>query len=156
MLWKLLLAVVAGLAIGVALGALVWRWMALRQRGQQRQRHLAQHHNVIDSLEILSRALLQGQVDSSEASIRMSVLLHSLPADVRPKVDLAAIHQLAEACAGFHRGEQRQRLAPRERNRQDFARLQLEDEQADAVRAATARLHDVLDRWRTRLSPDRG
>lgn len=148
MLWKLLVAALIGLAIGAALGALVWRWMAHRQ---QRLRRLARHREIIDSLEILSRALLQGQVDSSEASIRMSVLLGCLPADVRPKVDLAAIHRLADACAGFHRGEQRRALAPHERNRQDLVRLQLEDDQHEAVRAAAGRLHDVLEQWRVGL-----
>ncbi|MFP1683550.1 DUF2489 domain-containing protein [Alloalcanivorax sp. C16-1] len=149
MVWKLILAVLVGLAIGAALGALVWRWMARRQ---ERARQAARYRELVDSLDVLSRALLQGQVDSSEASIRMAVLLDCLPADVAPKVDLAAIHQLAEACDDFDRGEARQRLTPAERNRQDLARLQLEDDQNPAVLAAAGRLQEVIGEWRTRLS----
>lgn len=149
MIWKLILAVLAGLAIGAVLGALVWRWMAHRQ---ERARVAARHREVMDSLEVLSRALLQGQVESSEASIRMAVLLDCLPADVAPKVDLAAIHQLAEACDDFDRGEARQRLTPAERNRQDLARLELEAQQNPAVLAAAGRLQEVLGQWRARLS----
>ncbi|MCC4309594.1 DUF2489 domain-containing protein [Alcanivorax marinus] len=149
MVWKLILAVLVGLAIGAALGGLAWRWMARRQ---ERARQTARYRELVDSLDVLSRALLQGQVDSSEASIRMAVLLDCLPPDVAPKVDLAAIHQLAEDCGGFDRGEERRRLTPAERNRQDLARLQLEDDQNPAVLAAAGRLQGVIGEWRTRLS----
>lgn len=153
MIWKLILAAVAGLAIGAALGVFVWRWMLRRQ---ERQRQAARHREVLASLDVLARALLQGQVDSSEATIRMSVLLDCLPQDIHPKVDLAAIHRLAEDVGAFDRGESRSQLSARERTRQDLDRLRLEDEQNEAVLAATQRLQDVLDQWRLRFSPDRG
>ncbi|UWN47869.1 hypothetical protein ASALC70_00043 [Alcanivorax sp. ALC70] len=153
MIWKLILAALAGLAIGAALGGLIWRWMARRQ---ERRRQAARHREVVASLDVLSRALLQGQVDSSEATIRMSVLLDCLPQDVQPKVDVAAIHRLAEDVGGFDRGETRRQLSARERNRQDLDRLRLEDEQSEAVLAATRRLQDVINQWQARFSPDRG
>ncbi len=149
MAWKLILAAVIGLAIGAALGLLIWRGM---RRRDERRRQAARHRDVVDNLTILCRALLQEQVDSAEASIRISVLLDCLPQDIEPKVDLAAIHRLAEECGDFTRGEQRRALAPVERNRQDVARLRLEDEQGAAVRAAAERLAAVLDTWRARLA----
>lgn len=144
----LISAAIGGLLIGVALGVLIVRGRArCRARRDNRRRHAA----ILDSLDVLGRSLLQGQVDASEASIRISVLLDCLPPDIQPKADLAAIHRLADDCAGFARGDARRALKPMERHRQDFQRLQLEEEQADAVQAAARRLSAVLDEWRRRL-----
>lgn len=145
MAWKLLLAALIGLAIGAFLGILILR--SSRKR-EERRRQAARHLDVLDNLSILCRALLQEQVDSAEASIRISVLLDCLPQGIEPRVDLAAIHRLAEECGEFTRGEQRRELAPAERNRQDVARLRLEEEQGAAVRGAAERLAGVLDAWR--------
>ena len=141
MAWKLVLVALMGLAIGALLGMLILR--ASRKR-EERRRQAARHLDVLENLSILCRALLQEQVDSAEASIRISVLLDCLPQGIEPKVDLAAIHRLAEDCGHFTRGEQR--------NRQDVARLRLEEEQGAAVRAAAERLAGVLDAWRARVA----
>ncbi len=42
-------------------------------------------------------------------------MLDSLPADISPKVDVAAVHQFAETCQQFDRGEVRQGLTARAR-----------------------------------------
>jgi len=91
MAWKLVLVALMGLAIGALLGMLILR--ASRKR-EERRRQAARHLDVLENLSILCRALLQEQVDSAEASIRISVLLDCLPQGIEPKVDLAAIHRL--------------------------------------------------------------
>tara|TARA_R100000655_G_scaffold82091_1_gene121560 strand:+ start:498 stop:950 length:453 start_codon:yes stop_codon:yes gene_type:complete len=149
MAWKLLLVALMGLAIGALLGMLILR---VSRKREERRRQAARHLDVLDNLSILCRALLQEQVDSAEASIRISVLLDCLPQGIEPKVDLAAIHRLAEECGDFTRGEQRRELAPAERNRQDVARLRLEEEQGAAVHAAAQRLAGVLEAWRARVA----
>lgn len=148
MVWEIVLAAVIGVLIGGALGALVVR---LGARRRARRSEARRYVSVLESLEVLSRALLQGQVDASEASIRMSVLLDCLPTMVRPKVDLAAIHRLASDCANFDRGDTRRALKASDRNRQDVQRLQLEHDQQTAVLAATGRLATVLGEWRQQL-----
>lgn len=150
MAWEITLAVLLGLLIGTALGIVTVTILA-RRRAHRESVH--RHASVLESLDILSRTLLQGQVDFSEASIRMSVLLDCLPSEIQPKVDLAAIHQLASDCAVFDRGEARRALPKSDRTRQDFQRLQLEDNQQPAVRAATERLASVLSEWRQQLQP---
>ncbi|EKF73045.1 hypothetical protein A11A3_15602 [Alcanivorax hongdengensis A-11-3] len=110
---------------------------------------------ILDSLEVLCRALAQEQVESSEAVIRMSVLLDSLPDTIAPKVDLAAIHQLAEQCQQFDRGDVRKSLTPRQRHRQDQQRWTLEDEQKEVVLQATQRLAEVIPSWRSGLGLSR-
>ncbi|WP_229682924.1 DUF2489 domain-containing protein [Alloalcanivorax dieselolei] len=149
---QLALAIGIGLLIGVLLGLLIWRWMS-RRREAALERH--RHAQVLESLEVLSRAYMQGQVDAGEASLRMAVLLDCLPARIAPKVDLSAIHQLASDCENFHRGDARKALPPAQRNREDLDRLRLEDEQAEAFMQATERLAGVLVQWRQQLCPRR-
>lgn len=146
--WQIMIALVTGLLIGTVLGLVLWRWWLARQQkaaSQKRQR------GVLDSLDILCRALDQEQVESSEAVIRMSALLDCLPDSIEPKIDVAAIHQLAQACDQFSRGEARQTLTPRERMRQDKQRWWLEKEQKEGVKMATQRLFSALPAWRTGL-----
>ncbi|WP_101675663.1 DUF2489 domain-containing protein [Alloalcanivorax mobilis] len=149
MAWKLVLAALLGLAIGAALGALAWRWMARRQRRRDQARR---YREILDSLGILCRALLENQVESSEASIRISVLLDCLPGGLQPRVDVAALHRLAHDCAVFHRGENRRQLSRVARDGEDRRRRDLELAQAPAVRAATQRLAGVIDDWRLAVS----
>lgn len=147
-LWQIVLAALIGLLIGTGLGLLLWQGWMRRQRQQlQRQRQ----GQVIDSLEVLCLAVEQQQVELSEAAIRLSALLDTLPASIEPKVDVAVIHQFAETCQRFDRGEQRQRLTPRARHQQDSQRRQLEQDQQVVLQAATQRLVTVLPSWRSGL-----
>ena len=145
---QLILAALIGLFIGAVLGLVLWRiWLARREARETR----AQQVHILDSLEVLCRAVDQKQVELSEASIRISALLDCLPESIEPKVDLAAIHQFAETCRQFDRGEQRQELTPRARFQQDSHRWQLEEDQDEVVNQATRRLAKVLPTWRIGL-----
>lgn len=145
---QLILAALIGLLIGAALGLGLWRlWLARRQARETR----AQQVHIIESLEVLCRAVEQKQVELSEASIRISALLDCLPDSIEPKVDLAAIHQFAETCRQFDRGEQRQELTPRARFQQDSRRWQMEEDQNEVINQATRRLAKVLPAWRSGL-----
>ncbi|MDX1804130.1 MAG: DUF2489 domain-containing protein [Alcanivorax sp.] len=146
---QVIVAAVIGLLIGGSLG-----WWIVRRQQSARSLDQAkrQQGEILDSLDVLCRAQLQQQVEASEAVIRISALLDSLPVVVEPKVDLAAIHHLAEQCQQFQRGEQRKSLTPRERHRQDQQRWTLEKQQAVAVDQAVQRLAEVLPSWRAGLS----
>ncbi|MBU85467.1 DUF2489 domain-containing protein [Alcanivorax sp.] len=145
---QIMLAAVIGLLIGAALGLMIWRyWLAHREKQAAR----AQQVQILDSLDVLCRAVEQKQVELSEASIRISALLDCLPDSVEPKVDLASIHQFAETCQQFDRGEQRQGLTARARLEQDSHRWQLEEEQSEVLNQATRRLAKVLPTWRNGL-----
>ncbi len=145
---QILLAALIGLLIGAVLGLLAWRLWARRQQAQQAR---AQQSQILDSLDVLCRAVAQKQVELSEASIRISALLDCLPDSIEPKVDLAAIHQFAQTCQQFDRGDQRRELTPRARFQQDSRRWQLEEDQSDVVNQATRRLAEVLPSWRQGL-----
>lgn len=146
--WQIVLAALIGLVIGALLGLVVWRvWLARQQRQAERKQQLA----VLDSLEVLCMALAQDQVELSEAAIRISALLDTLPESIAPKVDLADFHQFAETCQQFDRGESRQALTPRMRHQQDSYRWQLEEEYKERLEACAQRLETVLPAWRSGL-----
>lgn len=150
-LW-LLTAVVFGTVIGVLLGRMILRMFnARREQRLEAQRQAERHRALLDSLEIICQTVLQKQMDLSEAVIRLDVLLHSIPEETGPKVDVAAIHQLAEECQKFDRGEARKALAPRERNQQDLQRMDLEIRYEATSTQAIARLCEVIPRWRQQL-----
>tara|TARA_B100000676_G_scaffold311778_1_gene382957 strand:+ start:483 stop:941 length:459 start_codon:yes stop_codon:yes gene_type:complete len=145
---QIMLAAIVGLLIGAALGLLIWRfWASRREKQALRSRNL----QILDSLEVLCRAVEQKQVELSEAAIRISALLDCLPDTIEPKVDLAAIHQFAETCEQFDRGEKRQGLTPRARFQQDSRRQQMEADQDEVVNQAAQRLAEVLPAWRSAL-----
>lgn len=152
---QVVLAIVIGLLIGAALGLLIWKgWMARHRKQHQlaeQDRRAAQYTQILDSLDVLCRASDQKQVELSEAAIRISALLDSLPADISPKVDVAAIHQFAQTCQQFDRGESRKGLTASARRSQDSYRWRLEDEQTAVVGVAVQRLVAVLPSWRAEL-----
>ena len=152
---QVVLAIVIGLLIGSVLGLLIWKgWMVRHRKAlmlAEQDRNAAQYTQILDSLEVLCRAIDQKQVELSEAAIRISALLDSLPADISPKVDVAAVHQFAETCQQFDRGEVRQGLTARARYNQDNYRWQLVEEQAAVVGEAVQRLVTVLPSWRSVL-----
>ncbi len=78
--WQILLAALIGLVIGTVLGLLLWRlWLAR----QQRRETIKQQGAVLDSLEVLCMAVAQKQVELSEAAIRISALLDTLPETIK-------------------------------------------------------------------------
>ncbi|MZR61857.1 DUF2489 domain-containing protein [Alcanivorax sp. DP30] len=146
--WQIVIAAVTGLVIGTVLGLMVWRlWMARKQREEV----LSQQVAVLDSLEVLCMALAQKQVELSEAAIRISALLDTLPDSISPKVDLSDFHQFAQTCQQFDRGNARKALTPRMRHQQDSYRWQLEEEYQGRLEACAQRLETVLPAWRSGL-----
>ncbi len=86
---QVVLAIVIGLLIGSVLGLLIWKaWMVRHRKAlrlAEQERSVAQYTHILDSLEVLCRAVEQKQVELSEAAIRISALLDSLPADISPE-----------------------------------------------------------------------
>ena len=148
LVWQITLAAITGLVIGALLGLLVWRiWMSRKQREEVLKQQVA----VLDSLEVLCMAMAQKQVELSEAAIRISALLDTLPESISPKVDVSDFHQFAQTCQQFDRGDRRHSLTPRVRHQQDSYRWQLEEEYKERLEACAQRLETVLPTWRSGL-----
>lgn len=138
-----------GAAVIVALsgyaGWLLGKLWQQRRRGRAVERLRLQQ--TCDSLEIIARSLVAGQVNVTEAALRMEVLLHNLD-HPRPDADLSAVHALASQCGSLAIGGARQELSAEERARQDARRERAEAAHGDAVRDAAQRLLTVLPEWR--------
>lgn len=142
--------ILAGLIIVIAL-AVYAGWLCYRvwHLGQaRRERDRSRQEAVLAGLDVVGRALLQEQMNVTEAALRMAALLDNLVQVPEPVVDLAPIRQLAEDAMQFETGASREALPRAERQRQDSEREKLEAEQGDAVLVATRRLVDALPVWR--------
>ena len=80
---QVVLAIVIGLLIGSVLGLLIWKaWMVRHRKAlrlAEQERSAAQYTQILDSLEVLCRAVDQKQVELIEAAIRISALLTACP-----------------------------------------------------------------------------
>lgn len=145
-------ALMLGALIGAILGKVLWHiYLDRREQRLHLQRQASRHSDLLDSLEVICRAVIQKQMDLSEAVIRLDVLLDSVPEGTAPKVDLSAIHQLAQQCQQFSRGEARKALSARDRNRQDVQRWHLESQHMASSTRAIEQLFEVIPRWREQL-----
>lgn len=83
------------------------------------------------SIEILARGLLDGQVSSTEASIRISVLMDSLGLEVNIKERYQVFYQLAKETGHIPILDQWKALSKSEKGRYDKERLSLEEKYHD-------------------------
>lgn len=142
--------VIAGLLVIVLLSAYAgWLWVRVHRNSRARlELDVSRRQAVLEGLEVLARGLQQGQVNVTEAALRMAALLDNLDISPQPRVDLAAIHQLAEAAMHLHTGARREALSRAQRDEEDSQRERLEAEQGEAVIAAAGRLLEAVPRWR--------
>ena len=108
----------------------------------------ARQEAVLQGLEVLSRAVVQQQMNITEAALRISVLLDNLSDVPEPVVDTTPFRQLAEAAGDFAIGQKRQDLPRDERRQQDRDRESLEETHGPAVTVAAERLLAAIPRWR--------
>lgn len=148
----MLYLVITGLLIIVALSAYAgWLWYRVHRNSRaRRELDISRHQALFEGLEVLARALLQGQMNVTEAALRMAALLDNMDPDPQPATDLAAIHRLADAAMHLRIGARREELGRAERREEDEQREKLEAEQGDAVLAAAERLLEVVPQWRRR------
>ena len=148
--WTLL---VVGVLIILALACYaIWLWRQVWRREQEMQvlRHRTEA-SLLDQMDIVCRALVQGQMNVTEGALRLEALLDKLTMRPPEPLDLAAIHQLAADATGFDIGAARNALEAHERRAQDAARQQLESAQEAAVVASARRLLESLPAWRLHL-----
>lgn len=105
-----------------------------RNQIKQRERQLSS----IESIEIIARTVLAGQVTLTEASIRINALMQSLNLNGSVKKELAAFAQLAEATAHIPILEKWKALSRKQQRDFDFERERIENDFRDFVIAAAA------------------
>lgn len=144
-----LLLLSAALVVIAALGlhALrLHRQVRRRHQEQARQQHI-QEQQAADlrlSLRVIAQAMLDGQVDLSEGSLRLHTLLQGFALNCDTRHALAPFSVMAAALADQPLGAAREALTPARRQQLDQKRVALEAEHGDALRQAARHLLALL------------
>src|SRR5690606_24024296 len=94
-----IILVLAGIAI-----YLHWKLYKLRKLNKQKQEEADRQYQqariqINQSIQIICRAMLDGQVRYAEASLRISRLMHQLSVDGAPREEFVAFDKLAQSIA---------------------------------------------------------
>lgn len=138
-------------ALFIAVLAVVALWYRHRLKLLDNARESAgeaRQEAVLQGLEVLSRAVVQEQMNITEAALRISVLLDNLSGVPEPVVDTTPFRQLAEDAGDFAVGQRREDLSQTDRRQQDRDREALEETYGPAVTAAAERLLTAIPQWR--------
>lgn len=127
------LAIIGGLII-VILGVVAGRLLAqLRQQTLKQQKNRQAYiDNTIDSIQLIAKAVVQGQCELSEGSIRLCVLLERLESS-DASARYPATHELYRRIRHMPTHEARKALDKKERRMLDKERLEHEKELEDAL-----------------------
>ena len=125
------------LLLGVYLGIL---WAQIKKQKQfnknqeeKIEKHLEEQKKyVIDSLDIIALATIQGQCDLSECCIRTKNLLDYFP-DQADKTDFQVFHQMYEEIKKFPTHEKRKEQSKQVIFNQDKERFRIEDKYRDRL-----------------------
>lgn len=144
-----LLLLVTALAVIGALGFHAFRLqqkVRLRQQvlAARQQAHEQQAADLRQSLRVIAQAMLDGQVDLSEGSLRLHTLLQGFALNCDTRHTLAAFSVMAAALADQPLGAARDKLTATERQRLDQERAAREAEHCAALRHAAEQLLTLL------------
>lgn len=143
-----LILLVVGVAIIVGLAAYAF---SLRKEVKRREAYRVDedrraHQNSLENLDYVVSALVQEQVDITEASWRCKVLLEIIDPSLTERPEFQAFAEVYQRTQHLKTHSARKELSPRERMQEDKERLIVEDEMRPAVLAAAA---EVI-KWRSK------
>lgn len=144
-----LILLALGLAIIAGLGAYAYTlWQEVRRRDAWRQDELRRaHENCLENLEMVAAALLQEQVDITEGSWRIKVLLEILDPRLSERPDFQPFGDVHARTRHLHTHSARKALTPRERMREDRERLEVEAELRQPVLDAARAVLEFRRGW---------
>ncbi|MFP5383708.1 MAG: DUF2489 domain-containing protein [Gammaproteobacteria bacterium] len=140
-----LLLLATALVVTGALGLYAFRLrqqVRLRKQAQagQQRAHEQQAADLRLSLRVIAQAMLDGQVDLSEGSLRLHTLLQGFAMNCDTRHQLAAFSLMAAALADQPLGAARDTLTAAGRQRLDRERAALEAEHGESLRLAARQL----------------
>lgn len=137
------------IALGlVAILALTWfihtQWRTLQhtlhQKKEMEERIEKQRSHTIESIHVLSRAIIDNQIELSEGCIRLRVLLDHIAPELVHKPDYQILHELYTELAHMPTHEVRQQTDRRFIRKMDIRRHKLERENEALIVAAAKAL----------------
>jgi hypothetical protein len=139
--------ILSALAAMIIVGLARWAWKLFRQLDRQQQRQaqpktadIKAQQQARNSIVVLARGALNGQVDLTEASIRISMLLEYLKVESGARQQYAQIFSLTEATAHIPRLGEWQKLSSAERRAYRKEKEALEKRNPEEMRNALQHL----------------
>lgn len=152
----LLTAIVIVVALSGYAGWLFWKLHLQKLAQRQHEKNAAEqrNHKIIESVDVIALAALQGQCDLSEAAIRLYMIMDHLQGEKRVNFAVAypALFDLFETVKDMPRGEARKKILKKERMKFDFERLKAE---ARLQHAIYAELEEILHFTGAKPLPER-
>lgn len=144
--WAMTLLCLALLIVGVLL-AVIWRMsLELRRRRARQAREKAQaEYQCLSNLNVIGRAMHEGQMDLVEGCLRARVIIDILDAGWWEDDKLAVIAQVSDSTAHLNTHQARSALTARERMQEDRQRLQVVNEHEAAILQAANHLVSRTD-----------
>lgn len=142
-LFILALLMIAGLAI------YAWRlWREVRRREDFRKAEIARaNQNCIDSLDALSNAMVERQMDMVEGALRCKVLLDIIDNHLVEREAWRVLKDVQAEAMHLHTHQARRELSPRERYREDVARREIAQRHEGALHQAAVELRSFCQAW---------
>ncbi|MDR5898364.1 DUF2489 domain-containing protein [Halomonas vilamensis] len=122
--------------VGLAAYALMLRKEVKRRETFRLEEEQRAQQNSLENLDYIIDALLQEQVNITEASWRCKVLLEIIDPSLAECKEFGAFATLHDRTRHLKTHSERNKLTPRERMREDKERLTVEDEMRNDVMAA--------------------
>ena len=129
-----------------AIAGIMWRkvfkhrQLEKAQHVQQMAQRQKQRAEIIESINVISRTLLAGEMNESEGVIRLKVLMDNLYLTDEIRQRFSVIEEMYEQVKDFDTHESRLRLSKEVRMKQDLARHRIEAEYRNRL---FSDLHDL-------------
>lgn len=142
------LSALAGLII-VGLSVYAWRlWHEVRRREAFRADEIARaNRNCVESLDAISKAMVERQVDLIEGALRCKVLLDILDNRLVERDAWRVFADVQEQAAHLQTHGARRALSPRQRHREDLAREAIARQHEARLDAAAIELQRFCREW---------
>lgn len=140
--------IVAGLIVSGALILFIMRQLRLlrearRARIQREELYSHQRQYLVESIQVLARAMLADQMELSEGCIRIKVLLDNLAPRLSRDPRFQIFQQMFESLEHMPTHEARQQTDKRFVRKLDHQRFRLEREHQQAIREAAKALLEL-------------
>ncbi len=133
----------------VGLSLYAWRlWREVRRREAFRVDEIARaNRNCVESLDAISKAMIERQVDLVEGALRCKVLLDIIDNRLVERDSWRVFVDVQGQAAHLRTHEARRELSPRQRHREDLAREAIAREYEARLDAAAAELQRFCREW---------
>lgn len=123
-------------------------WREVKRRDAYRHEEVRRaNDNCLESLDIIARAMLAGQMDLTEGCLRCKVLLEIIDPQLLERSSLHVFTEVHQRTAHLHTHSSRRLLTPRQRMQEDRQRLAVEDELRTGIRNGVLAVIDFKQRW---------